>query len=218
MRTFSWFSTRRLAAHGTIALIVATATAAGVAFADSSGGHPAGAKAPVSNGGSRASAAIAQGVRTALDRLVASGTIDQAQANVIEQHAVAGSVDPQALVAAGTLTQAEMQAVASALDEVKLSLAAASGGRPAGAIKAASPDNGNRAPAAIARGARTALQTLVANGTLDQAQADTIEHDVQAGLVDSHALLTAGTVNQAQMRAVTEVLGQVKRSVAASRP
>jgi polyhydroxyalkanoate synthesis regulator phasin len=216
MRTLSWLSTRRVAANVAVALLVATVTAAGVAFADSSSSHSPAAKAPASTGtGTRAPDAITTRARAALDRLVANGTINQSQADAIQQDVVAGSVDPAALIAAGTVGQAQMRAVANALDRVKKSVAEPGGGRHAG-TKVAAPATGPRAPAVIQRAARTALQGLVASGTITQPQADTIEHDVAAGVVDSHALVAGGTVDQSQMQAVSHALALVKLAAAAA--
>jgi hypothetical protein len=127
MRILASLTPRRLAGHATIAVLVGTATAAGVAFAGSSGGRP------VADRGSTPSASaasapdsIASAARTALDRLVANGTIDQAQADTIERQVEAGSVDPSALIA-GTVNQEQMQAVADALDQVKRSAASSLG-------------------------------------------------------------------------------------------
>jgi hypothetical protein len=124
MRILASLTPRRVAAHATIAVLVGTATAAGVAFAGSNGGRPvAGKGSAPSASAALAPDQIASAARTALDRLVANGTIDQAQADTIEQQVEAGSVDPRALIDARTVNQAQMQAVADALNQAKRSTA-----------------------------------------------------------------------------------------------
>jgi len=59
----------------------------------------------------------------ALQALVDHGTIDQHQRDVLRQHLDAGSIDPDALVAAGTVTADQMQAVLDRLGAVKRSFA-----------------------------------------------------------------------------------------------
>lgn len=60
-------------------------------------------------------AVVAQAVR--------AGTITDAQARVLDAHILAGSIDPNALVAAGVLSAAQMQAVNDRLVAVKKGLA-----------------------------------------------------------------------------------------------
>jgi hypothetical protein len=213
MRNPATLSPRRLAAVAATAVLVATATVAGVAFAASGGDHPASTKAPTASAAARAPDAVVRAARTALQRLVADGTINQTQADAIERHVVAGFVDPAALIADGTVTRTQMLAVAHTLDLVKESMAHSSAGHPAGR-KVAAPHSGARAPAAIVHAARTALQRLVANGTINQAQADAIERHVTAGFIDPAALIANGTVTHTQMLAVAHALTQVKRSAA----
>jgi hypothetical protein len=121
MRILASLTPRRRAVHATIAVLVGTASAAGVAFAGSSGGPVADKGATPTVSTASAANPIASAARTALDRLVANGAIDQAQADTIEQQVEVGSVDPRALIDAGTVTQAQMQAVADALDQAKRS-------------------------------------------------------------------------------------------------
>ena len=122
MRILASLTPRRLAAHVTVAVVVGTATAAGVALATSNGGSPG--SAPAATGAS-APSPVEGAARTALDRLVAAGTIDQAQADAVMQQVDAGGVDGDALVAGGTVNQQQMQAVQAALVQVKLAAAAA---------------------------------------------------------------------------------------------
>jgi hypothetical protein len=206
MRIPAPLRTRRPAALAVTAVMLATATAVGVAFA-SGGTHPHKAHAPGAS--SRAPDATTRAAHTALQRLVANGTISQSQAAAIQRQVAAGSIDPAALIAAGTVNATQMHAIAHALTQVKESFAGSSSDHPAG-NKAGAPADGGRAPAVIVHAARAALQQLVANGTIDRAQAATILHLVTTGSIDTHALVANGTVNQAQMRAVQHALVQVK--------
>ena len=94
-----------------------------MAFADGStatpeSGKPAPSRAAIV-AAAPASDPIAVAARVALDRLIADGTIDRSQAATIEQQVEGGSVDPTALVNAQVVDQAQMQAIAEALDHVK---------------------------------------------------------------------------------------------------
>jgi hypothetical protein len=62
----------------------------------------------------------------AVAQLVHAGTIDDAQARVLDADIRTGSIDPGQLVANGTLTSAQVQAVMDRLGAVKRSLAPAS--------------------------------------------------------------------------------------------
>lgn len=72
----------------------------------------------------------------AVAQLVQAGTIKAAQARVLDADIQAGSIDPRQLVANGTLSSAQMQAVSNRLIAVKRSLASASQGGGAGSGKA----------------------------------------------------------------------------------
>lgn len=78
----------------------------------------------------------------AVAQLKQAGTITDAQARVIDADIQAGSIDPQQLVASGTLTSAQMQAVNDRLVAVKRSLAAANGANGAPGPKQAKPPQG----------------------------------------------------------------------------
>lgn len=122
MKVVNTIKPRQLAVHIAIAITVATATAAGVALAGRSGDRSPNinaANAPVSM--AAAPDPIAAAARTALDRLVARGAINQSQADAIEQDVIAGSIDPHALVSDGLVTERQMQTVGAALDQVKRS-------------------------------------------------------------------------------------------------
>ena len=71
----------------------------------------------------------------AVAQLVQAGTINQAQARVIDADVQAGRVDPDQLVANGTLTQAQADTVMARLGAVKRSLAP--GGQPSADAQAA---------------------------------------------------------------------------------
>jgi hypothetical protein len=62
----------------------------------------------------------------AVAQLVQSGTINNAQAHVLDADIRAGSIDPTQLVANGTLSSAQMQVVNDRLGAVKRSFASAS--------------------------------------------------------------------------------------------
>jgi hypothetical protein len=61
-------------------------------------------------------------------QLVQAGTITNAQAQVLDADIRAGSIDPEQLVAGGTLTSVQMNAVGDRLAAVKRSLAMANQG------------------------------------------------------------------------------------------
>jgi hypothetical protein len=90
---------------------------------------------------------------------------------------------------------------------------AAPGG--AGAGKAA-PNTRDRPPLTgnepVVTDARTGLGRLVADGTIEQAEADVVLRGVIAGSVDPGALVRAGDVSAAHMAAINDVLVEVKRA------
>ena len=118
MKILAAVTPRRLAVHGAIALAVGSATAAGVAFA-SGNNSPGSATSTPPAAISPSPDPVAAAARVVLNRLVARGTINQAQADTIEQDVVGGSVDPRALINDGVVTETQMQAVADTLDQVK---------------------------------------------------------------------------------------------------
>jgi hypothetical protein len=75
---------------------------------------------------------------------------------------------------------------------------------------------GERGPLAenepIVTQARAALGRLVAEGAIDQAEADVVMRGVIAGRVDEEALVRAGKVAAAHMPAIVNVLYEVKRA------
>jgi hypothetical protein len=59
-----------------------------------------------------------------------------------------------------------------------------------------------------------AVAQLVQAGTINDAQARVLDADIRAGSIDSNELVANGTLSSAQMQAVMERLGAVKRSLA----
>ena len=212
---------RRLAAHGLIALVVAAGAGAGVALASGSGG------APTDTGTTKSAPppanAVPQQFIDAVQALVANGTIDQSQANTIEAQIRTGSMDSEQFVQSGLVTQAQMDAINASLRAVKESLAQAAG-NPAGGDK--SPGDGNqqgdgkasataKSPGGDVPGAFIdAVQALVANGTINQSQANAIEAQIRTGSMDSEQFVQSGLVTQAQMDAINASLRAVKESMA----
>src|SRR5579862_4158643 len=195
---------RRLAAHGLIALVVAAGAGAGVAVASGGSGTPTDAGTtksapPPANG-------VPQQFIDAMQALVANGTIDQSQANVIDAQIRTGSMDSEQFVQSGLVTQSQMDAVNASLRTVKESLGQAARGSVASPGADATQQRGSRAsagtkaPGGDVPGAFiAAVQAKVSDGTITQAQADRIEAQVRAGTVDSQQLIDAGVVTAAQM-------------------
>jgi hypothetical protein len=102
---------RPLLAAAASALIAGTVSFAAFSYAQSGSAIPS-TVAPAPGG-------ILVGVHKALEDLVTNGSITQAQADAVQHQASAGSIDPKALVEAGTLTDAQMRLVANAIDQVK---------------------------------------------------------------------------------------------------
>jgi hypothetical protein len=108
---------RRILMSVTIAIAVGTASAAGVALAGGDGGSTK----PTSTTGGVVPGGISEAAHQALERLVANGTIRQAQADAVQAEVDAGSVDPKTLVDDGTVSDAQMHAIADIFDQVKQS-------------------------------------------------------------------------------------------------
>jgi hypothetical protein len=111
---------RRVLANVAIAIAVATATAAGVALAS---GESGGQAKPASTSGGTVLGSVSAAAQSALDRLVGAHTITQAQADAVQAQVDAGSVNPKTLVDSGTVSDAQMHAIAGVLDQVKRSFA-----------------------------------------------------------------------------------------------
>jgi hypothetical protein len=105
---------RRVLASTALAVAVAAGSIAGTSLAQGNT-RPTATSTPaaVAPGG------ILAGVHDALTHLVSNGTITQTGANAVQQQANTGSIDPKQLVQSGALTDAQMHAVATAIDQVK---------------------------------------------------------------------------------------------------
>jgi hypothetical protein len=123
---------RQVARNLTIAVATAALVGTGAAMAADGGatppttksaaaGTPAGKTAPQSSarGPLAENEPIVTDARSRLDRLVADGAIEQAEADVVLRGVIAGSVDPEALVRAGDVSAAHMPAINDVLVEVK---------------------------------------------------------------------------------------------------
>jgi hypothetical protein len=104
-------------ATGALLITTAAAGAAHVAFADTSNPssvHPDQAATSAAGPGGTTENAF----RAAVEALVTRGVINQSQADAVQRQVLAGSVDPEALVA-GTLSNDQMRQVAESLRAVK---------------------------------------------------------------------------------------------------
>jgi hypothetical protein len=123
---------RQAARNVTIAVATLALTGTGVAMAADGGATPATTKAAAGGAksvksaphrGERAPLAendpVVIQARAALERLVADGAIEQAEAEVVVRDVIAGSVHPDALVRAGEVASAHMPAIMDALMKVK---------------------------------------------------------------------------------------------------
>jgi len=177
------------------------------------------AAAATSAPGATAAPAAADGnpFDAAVQALVDDGTIDVHQADVLRRHIAEGSIDPQALVDGGVLTAAQMQVVETRLTAVKQSLAGPATDRasaPSGTTKTPEGDANRTAATAAHAAFDAAVQALVADGTIDQAQADVLLERIDAGSIDEQQLIDDGTLTAAQMEAVRAQLSAVKQSFA----
>jgi hypothetical protein len=108
---------RRALATAAIAVAVSIGSVAGVSLAQ--GNDPAPAVSTPS-ATTASPGGILAGVHQVLAGLVAEGTIDQQQADAVQSQADTGSIDPKQLVQSGTVTDAEMHAIAAQIDQLKL--------------------------------------------------------------------------------------------------
>jgi hypothetical protein len=131
---------RQAARNLTTAVATAALAGGGVAMAADGGAAPPTTKAAAGGAKSVKSAPnpgegaplaanepIVIQARAALERLVADGAIEQAEADVVMRGVIAGAVDPDALVRAGEVSSAHMPAINDALREVKRANAPAGG-------------------------------------------------------------------------------------------
>ena len=110
---------RRLFVHAAVAVVVGTASIRGVALATDNGRGPV--KPAGTSTSSPATGDIIQAAHDALEALVSQGTINQSQADAVQQEVEAGSVEPKMLVDEGVVTEAQMRAIGNSLDQVKRS-------------------------------------------------------------------------------------------------
>ena len=97
--------------------------------------------------------------------------------------------------------------------------AAGDGGSKADAVSATdrpavskpiAPDPG--VPPGLLAETRGALGELVADGTIDQGQADAVQSRVASGSVDTTEVVASGVLDEAQMQRVNDVLRTIKLS------
>jgi hypothetical protein len=67
-------------------------------------------------------------------------------------------------------------------------------------------------PGGILAGVHEILASLVANGTIDQQQADAVQAQANAGSIDPKQLVQSGVLTDAQMRSIATQIDQLKRS------
>jgi hypothetical protein len=123
---------KQAARNLTIAVATAALAGTGAAMAADGGAAPPTTKAAAGDAGSgktapktgeraplRENEPVVTQARAGLARLVADGTIEQAEADVVMRGVIAGSVDPGALVSAGDVSAAHMSAINDVLRAVK---------------------------------------------------------------------------------------------------
>ena len=76
--------------------------------------------------------------------------------------------------------------------------------------KPIAPDPG--VPPGLLAETRGALGELVADGTIDQGQADAVQSRVASGSVDTTEVVASGVLDEAQMQRVNDVLRMIKLS------
>jgi hypothetical protein len=76
--------------------------------------------------------------------------------------------------------------------------------------KPIAPDPG--VPPGLLAETRGALGELVADGTIDQGQADAVQSRVASGSVDTTEVVASGVLDEAQMQRVNDVLRTIKLS------
>jgi len=163
-----------------------------------------------------ANADLHAAAQQAVQGLVTGGTINQQQAEAIDDQIDAGTVDPGQLVSSGVVSQSQMTTVAGALAQVKRSFAPAGGPASAGAnTKSPRGQQANGSPPAPVT---AAIQGLVTGGTITQHQADAILTQITSGTFDPQQLAASGVINASQATALANALGAVKRAAAAGQP
>ncbi len=56
------------------------------------------------------------------------------------------------------------------------------------------------------------LARLVAQGTIDQGQADAVQRQADGGTIDPKTLVASGVVSDQQMRTIADVIDQIKQA------
>jgi hypothetical protein len=84
----------------------------------------------------------------------------------------------------------------------------AQGNNPAPA--ASTPSAATASPGGILAGIHQVLAELVADGTIDQQQADAVQSQADAGSIDPKQLVQSGTVTDSQMHAIAAKIDQLK--------
>ena len=82
---------------------------------------------------------------------------------------------------------------------------ASTGSRPV-----STPSTAWESPGGILAGVHVVLAGLVADGTIDQQQADAVQSQADAGSIDPKQLVQNGTVNDSQMHAIAAKIDQLK--------
>jgi hypothetical protein len=84
----------------------------------------------------------------------------------------------------------------------------AEGNNPAPA--ASTPSTATASPGGILAGVHQVLAGLVADGTIDQQQAQAVQSQADAGSIDPKQLVQSGTVTDSQMHAIAAKIDQLK--------
>jgi hypothetical protein len=72
------------------------------------------------------------------------------------------------------------------------------------------PSAATASPGGILTGVHLVLAGLVADGTIDQQQADAVQSQADAGSIDPKQLVQSGTVTDSQMQAIAAKIDQLK--------
>ena len=75
---------------------------------------------------------------------------------------------------------------------------------------ASTPSAATASPGGILVGVQSVLAVLVADGTIDQQQADAVQAQADAGSIDPKQLVQSGTVTDSQMHAIAVKIDQLK--------
>jgi hypothetical protein len=150
---------------------------------------------------------------TAVKRLVDDGTISTTEGQALGRAILAGRIDTQTLVSSG-FTHTQLQAVEQTLANTKRALANAStrtapdASAPASAVpdKRRTPKQDANNPFVIA------VQRLVHDGTISEAEGQAVDREILAGSLDPQTLTSSG-FTQSQLRAVEQTLYNTKRAL-----